>query len=624
MSEERTGVGRQAGRQSRVPSGREARVGRGQWGRFAAVVFTVRLLAPLVPAPAGAQTVPDTVAARRVFEANIAAIHQRDRARYLSLYLDSPTFARNGPGGLQLGYAPMAAARDTTWPDSLVATDLRLVPVRPGVVYGQYRYRVTQGGVTTNGTSERIFVRTPQGWRIAVSTAFAAPDGTAPAPVVLTGATLLDGTGAPPLADAVVVVRGGRIACVGARGACATPAGAESVADTMDLAGRWIIPGLVDAHVHFGQTGWVDGRPDALDLRTRGFPYEAVVAGLERRPEPFFRAWTCSGVTAVFDVGGYAWSWGLRARAERDLTAPHVAAAGPLLSSVDHGILNLPDTKQILHVSTDSAARAAVRANVARGTDAVKFWLVLRQGADTASIAAVVRAAGEEAHRLGTPFIVHATTLWSAKTAVRAGADLLVHSVEDSLVDAEFLALAREHGTIYTPTLTVRDGYRQVAARRFEPHYPLGCVDSATVSHARATDTILGGQDAAGQARARAVADERVERTLRNLMAVHGAGIAVAMGTDAGNPLTLHGPSVFWELEEMQRAGMRPMEVLVAATRNGARAMGREREFGTLEAGKAADLVVLDADPATDIANVRRIRTVMRGGAMSTPALLRP
>src|SRR3972149_9227095 len=79
----------------------------------------------------------DPTGARRVFEANIAAIHRRGRAAYLALYLDAPTFARNGPGGLQLGYAPMAASRDTTWPDSLIATDLRLVPVRPRGGYGQ-------------------------------------------------------------------------------------------------------------------------------------------------------------------------------------------------------------------------------------------------------------------------------------------------------------------------------------------------------------------------------------------------------------------------------------------------------------------------------------------------------
>lgn len=556
----------------------------------------------------------DTSDARRVFAGNIDAIHHRDRARYLSYYLDAPTFTRNGPGGPQLGYAPMAAARDTTWPDSLIATDLRLVPVRPGVVYGTYRYRVTQRGVTTFGTSERLFVRTPQGMRIAVSTAFPAPAGTPTADVALVGATLIDGTGAAPVADAVVLVRGGRIACAGTRLSCAGAAGGDAMRDTMDLRGLWVIPGLVDAHVHFAQTGWVDGRPDALDRRA-DFPFEQVQAGLEAHPERFWRSYVCSGVTAVFDVGGFAWSYGLKARAEVDAQAPHVAAAGPLLSTVDHWI-NLPDAKQILYIGSDSAARSAVRANLARGADAIKVWYVVRAGADTVALKAVVRAAAEEAHRLGARLFVHATGLWEAKDAVRAGADVLVHGVMSQPIDDEFLQLARQRNVIYTPTLTVGDGYRQVRARHFEPHYPLGCVDPVTLAHARATDTIPGATAGA--------ADRRLQIGMANLTLVARAGITIAMGTDAGNPLTLHGPSVIWEMVSMEEAGMSPMEVLVASTRNGARTMGREGDFGTLEAGRMADLVVLGADPLAAIRNVSQVRYVMRAGALSTPQLLAP
>ncbi len=569
------------------------------------------LLLLALPAALLAQTRSDTAEARRVFVSNIDAIHKRDRPRYLSYYLDAPTFVRNGPGGVQMGYAPMAAARDTSWPDSLIATDLALVPVRPGVVYGTYRYRVTQHGVTSHGTSERLFVRTPAGWRIAVSTAFGAPAGTSPAPIILAGATLVDGTGAAPVSDAVVVVRGGRVACAGARASCT---GGEAIRDTMDLAGTWIIPGLIDAHVHFGQTGWVDGRPDALDRR-RDFPYDRTVADLEAHPDRFLRAYLCSGVTAVFDVGGYAWSYALRARAESDFGAPHVAAAGPLLSTVDHWI-NLPDAKQILYVPDDSAARVGVRANLARGADAIKVWYVVRPSADTNALKAVVRAAAAETHRLGARLIVHATGLWEAKDALRAGADVLVHGVMSEPVDDEFVQLARSAHVIYTPTLTVGDGYRQVRARHFEPHYPLSCVDSATVAHARATDTIPGGTPNA--------TDRRLEIGIANLGVVYRAGVTIAMGTDAGNPLTLHGPSVYWEMTSMQQAGMSAMDVLVASTRNGARAMGRERDLGTLEPGRAADLVVLTADPTADIANVQRVRYVMRGGALSIPALLKP
>jgi hypothetical protein len=122
----------------------------------------------------------DTIDARRVFEENIDAIHKRDRARYLATYVHSPTLARNGPGGLQLGYEDWSARRDSTWPDTLVAERLRVVPVTSGVVYGTYCYTVTQNKVTTSGVSERLFVKTLEGWRIAVTTAFGLPPGAPP------------------------------------------------------------------------------------------------------------------------------------------------------------------------------------------------------------------------------------------------------------------------------------------------------------------------------------------------------------------------------------------------------------------------------------------------------------
>jgi hypothetical protein len=119
-----------------------------------------------------ASVTADTLAARSLFEENIDAIHKRDRARYLATYLHSESLGRNGPGGLQLGYATWSATRDSTWPDTLIAERLRVLPIAAGVVYGTYCYTVTQQKVTTSGVSERIFVKTPEGWRIAVTTAF--------------------------------------------------------------------------------------------------------------------------------------------------------------------------------------------------------------------------------------------------------------------------------------------------------------------------------------------------------------------------------------------------------------------------------------------------------------------
>jgi imidazolonepropionase-like amidohydrolase len=441
------------------------------------------------------------------------------------------------------------------------------------------------------------------------------------ASTALVGATLVDGTGAPAVLDAVIVMKGPLIVCAGPRSACPVPADARR----LDLRGKWVIPGLVDTHVHFSQTGWVDGRPDALDLRDAGYPYERVSADLAAHPERFFRSYLCSGVTSVFDVGGFPWTWGLEARTRESTEAPTVRAAGPLLSTIDFRLIDLPGHEQMIHLADSSVVRSSVRGHAAWGAAALKVWYIMPpQPPDTARMSALVHAAGALARQAGLPLIVHATGLWQAKDAVRAGATLLVHSVTDRPVDDEFLALARSAGTVYTPTLVVSDGYRQVAARRFaRDRQPLECVDPATRAKALGTDTVaLDRRPPDEQVARRTAAVERAyQLALANLAAVHRAGIPVVLGTDAGNPLTLHGGSVFMELEAMQAAGLPPLDVLVAATRNGARAMGLERT-GTVAAGSVADLVILEADPLADIANVRSISRVVRRGRMFTRAEL--
>jgi hypothetical protein len=151
--------------------------------RFSSTVLLVLIAAVgCAPVQAGSGSVApsaasDTVEARRLFEENIDAIHKRDRPRYLATYLHTSTLARNGPTGLQLGYEDWSARRDSTWPDTLIAQNLRVLPLAPGVVYGTYCYTVTQKDTTSSGVSERIFVKTAQGWRIAVTTAFGLQPG---------------------------------------------------------------------------------------------------------------------------------------------------------------------------------------------------------------------------------------------------------------------------------------------------------------------------------------------------------------------------------------------------------------------------------------------------------------
>jgi imidazolonepropionase-like amidohydrolase len=449
-----------------------------------------------------------------------------------------------------------------------------------------------------------------------------APAADAPPPRAFVGATLVDGTGRPPVRDTVVLVRGGRIACAGTRAACPIPAG---VAVT-DVTGSWITPGLVDAHVHFCQTGWADGRPDAFDVRAR-FPYDVVEAGLREHPERFFRSYLCSGVTSVFDVGGYPWTLDLPARTETDNLAPRVVAAGPLLSTVDFW-LNLPAERQFIFLKDEDAARTGVSYLASRGAQAVKVWYIVTKERPVEASAPAVLLAGEEARRRKLPLIVHATGLAEAKVALRAGAKLLVHSVVDQPVDEEFLGLMKSSGAIYCPTLTIAEGYVNLAraaaaGKPLTADDPNGCVDPATQALLAETPSIAAGL-VAEKVKAR---EARVAETLKimaaNLKAVHDAGLPVAMGTDAGNPGTLHGPSVYAEMEAMQAAGMPPMQVLVASTRGGSRAIRREAELGTVEIGNLADLLILGADPTADIANARKVRAVIRGGVYRSVQELR-
>jgi imidazolonepropionase-like amidohydrolase len=472
---------------------------------------------------------------------------------------------------------------------------------------------VRYGADEESGISERLFLKTPGGWKIAMTSAFSAAPGTPPPPRAITGATLVDGTGAAPIPNATIVLRGGKIDCAGR---CAIPGGVTVV----DARGMWVTPGLVDAHVHFSQTGWADGRPDALDVRGT-HPYEKVEADLKAHPDRFFRSQLCSGVTSVFDVGGYPWTVAMALRERDDTRAPRVAAAGPLLSTLDHW-LNLPAERQFILLKDAQSARDGVAYLKAMGAEAVKVWYIVRPELPVEASAPAVQAAGDEARKAGLPLIVHATGLAEAKVALQAGARVLVHSVIDVPVDDEFLALAKKNGTIYCPTLTVFGGYARMAqgvASKKPPAVddPNGCVDGKTLAKVAETAQVPAPEGFAAQVARQEERSRRAEDIGKaNLKRVFDAGIPIAMGTDAGNPLTLHGPSVYAEMEAMEAAGMTPMQVVVASTRGGAMAMGLVKQTGTVEKGKSADLLLVGADPTADVANFRKVRYVVRGGVV--------
>jgi imidazolonepropionase-like amidohydrolase len=562
----------------------------------------------------------DVTAARALFQKNLDAIRQRDKTAYLSCYWKSEKLARTGADGIQLGYEAHEKSAGENWPDTFDASDLELVSVQPGIVYGTYRYRVRYGADEQTGISERIFLKTPEGWKIAMTSAFPAPPGTPPPPRAIVGATLVDGTGAAPMPNATVVLRGGKIDCAGL---CAIPDGVTVV----DGRGLWLTPGLVDAHVHFSQTGWADGRPDALDVR-KAHPYENVEADLKEHPSRFLRSQLCSGVTSVFDVGGYPWTVEMAHRERDDTRAPRVAAAGPLLSTVDHWV-NLPAERQFILLKDAESAVSGVAYLKSIGAEAVKIWYLVRPDLPVEASAPGVLAAGEEARKAGLPLIVHATGLAEAKAALRAGARLLVHSVIDLPVDEEFLSLAKKNGAIYCPTLTVFGGYVRMGQGVMAKKPPVvddpnGCVDAGTLVKVAETARVPAPEGIAAQVTRQEERAARAEQIGKvNLKRVAEAGIPIAMGTDAGNPLTLHGPAVYAEMEAMQAVGMTPMQVLVASTRGGAAAMGIEKETGTVEKGKSADLLLVGSDPTADVANLRKVRYVVRGGVVRSIEELR-
>ena len=201
---------------------------------------------------------------------------------------------------------------------------------------------------------------------------------------------------------------------------------------------------------------------------------------------------------------------------------------------------------------------------------------------------------------------------------------MLVHSVEDQPVDEEFVQLALEAGTYYAPTLLVGRNWRRARAsamlgRAVEPDDPNHCVDAETrrvLSEAGILRSML---PADQQSTARAFRllegnDRDIALMQANLLRVHEAGIPVTTATDAGNPLTLHGPSIYAEMEAMEAAGIPAREVLQLSTRTGATFMGLGQAIGTLEAGKLADLIVLTEDPGESTRAFRSITHVMRAG----------
>jgi imidazolonepropionase-like amidohydrolase len=397
---------------------------------------------------------------------------------------------------------------------------------------------------------------------LLLATHAAAAQTAAPVVRAFTGLTLIDGTDRPPVPNATLVVRDGRVVAAGPARAVRIPDGAERV----PLDGKTVIPGLVNAHGHV---------TDVANLRT----YAAY------------------GVTTVFSLGDEppAIFAARDAQATPSLDRARVFVAGPVLAP-----------------KTPEEARAQVADLAARKVDVVKIRVDDNLGTTPKMAPEVYRAVIGEAHRRGLRVAVHLFYLADAKAVLAAGADLIAHSVRDADVDAELIAALKARGVCVVPTLM-----REVSTFVYG-ETPDFFSDPLFVAHAN-PEWVMMLQDPARQAATRASPTARRYREAlavasRNVKRLSDAGVPLAMGTDTGPTGRFQGYFELMELELMVKAGLTPRQALAAATRGAARCWRRDRELGTLEPGRWADFVALDADPLADISNVRKIASVWIAG----------
>ena len=392
---------------------------------------------------------------------------------------------------------------------------------------------------------------------------------------------------------------------------------------TIDCTGKFILPGYIDTHVHFFQSGDLFTRPDGTDLNSVR-PYKDEVAWVKGHVNDVFARYLRSGITSVVDVGGPFWNFEVRKTANATAKAPRVAVAGPLISSVSREKLDLGDPP-IVKIDTPDQARDFARKLAEQKPDLVKIWYIVDKDHPVESFRPIVRATIEESHAHKIRVAVHATELETARAAVEEGADVLVHSVTDNLVDDAFVKLLKDRHTILCPTLVVFERY----GRTFSHQLNLTPEEKAwgNPEVIATLDVTKIPQDKLPERIKNALAkpDEalgRIKKTydvaLPNLKKLKDAGVTIAAGTDAGNIGTIHGPALFREFQLMKEAGLTPMQILQCATANAAKLFGGETgaHIGQIEKGHFADLVILNSNPLSDIKNASDIDTVVKNGVV--------
>ncbi|MFL2546647.1 MAG: amidohydrolase family protein [Candidatus Rariloculaceae bacterium] len=403
--------------------------------------------------------------------------------------------------------------------------------------------------------------------------------------VVFEGARLIIGDDSQPIENSVFVVEGGRLSQVGVAGAVTVPDSAARV----NLAGKTVMPTLIDLHVHLGYRD-IEGMTDVPANFTR----DNVIDHLRRS--------AYYGAAVVLSMGLDRGDIAFELRDNPVPGAARLLTAGPGIAR-PNASTGATDRRDIAYgVDTESEARAAVRELATSNVDVVKIWVDDRGGTVEKLTPELYDAIIEEADAQGLQVAAHIFNLEDAKGLLRANLHGFAHGVRDLPVDAEFMELLAALPDLYLiPNLPER-GPRTDDDLRFAAE-TLPAEEIEVMRAAQATFEI----DPA----------ELFETQAGNLLAMHNAGVTIGFGTDSSGA----GWEAHEELFDMVEAGLSPAEVIVAATSTSAEIIGLD-DLGTLEVGKSADFIVLNSNPLDDIANTRDIAGVyLRGESVDRDGL---
>ncbi|SFD23454.1 Imidazolonepropionase [Chitinophaga sp. CF118] len=418
--------------------------------------------------------------------------------------------------------------------------------------------------------------------------------------------------------DQTIIIENDRIIATGPSKKIKIPANATVI----DATGQYIMPGMTDAHIHFFQSGGLYTRPDAINLNAV-YPYEKDQQWVKDHLNDLMARYLACGITTVIDVGGPLSNYAIRDRVNADSASATAWVTGPLISTYQPPNLDEKDPP-IIKVNTPEEARELVKKQLPYKPDFIKIWYIVFPGQKADSTLPIIKAAIEESHAHGLKVAVHATEYETARLAVTAGADILVHSVDDKVLDNEMLQLLKDKKIVYIPTLIVHQNYIRTFTQQFDfSAHEFAYADPFMLGTLTDLQHIENAPVDYKQVRLRFSGPSTEDSMmLVNLKLAEQAGVLVVSGTDAGNIATLHAASFYPELQTMQKAGLSNWEIIRSATISAAQGFGKDKDYGSIEKGKIADLLLLQKDPVKDLSALADIHTVIHRGKIFDPKKL--